>query len=191
MDWTLEYSFLNNCEFCIMVDKLVSDIRKALDNDLYYAAIVTALTLPDICGKAAFPNEQSTKKRYISWYDSEIGKYEKNPFQTTKEEMPYLSGEIIYNLRCSLLHEGNPNIDNAKLRNSLPINHFTLVISKKNELEIYSDSSEISDIFGQHRRSYNMNIRRICNILCLVAEAYYKDNKEDFVFDYDICERRE
>lgn len=62
-----------------MIFQLVQDIRKALENDLYFVALSSALTLPDICGKATYPNEPSSRKRYISWYDEEIGKYEKNP----------------------------------------------------------------------------------------------------------------
>ena len=61
-----------------MIIRLVQDIRKALENELYFVALSSALTLPDICGKAAYPTERSTRKRYILWYDEEIGKYEKN-----------------------------------------------------------------------------------------------------------------
>ena len=89
-----------------MILKLVQDIRKSLEKDLYFAALISAIILPDICGKVEFPEEKSSRKRYILWYDKEIGKYEKNP--NDKVNMPYLSGEVIYNLRCSLLHEGNP-----------------------------------------------------------------------------------
>lgn len=81
-----------------MVQRIVDDIRAALDHDLYFAALSTALTLPDICGKAEYPNEKSSKKRYIDWYNKEIGYYEKNPHQTTDEGMPYLSGSVIYSL---------------------------------------------------------------------------------------------
>lgn len=49
-----------------MVNRLVEDINRALDNDAYFAALSLALTLPDICGKAKYPTEKSTKKRYIS-----------------------------------------------------------------------------------------------------------------------------
>lgn len=52
-----------------MVDRIVQDIRGALDHDLYFAALNCALTLPDICGKAEYPAERSSKKRYIDWYD--------------------------------------------------------------------------------------------------------------------------
>ena len=92
-----------------MVQRLVDDIRAALDNDLYFVALSAALTLPDICGKAAYPR-LSTTNRYKKWFNKEIGRYEKNPHQVSKEEMPYLSGEVIYSLRCSLFHEGNPNV---------------------------------------------------------------------------------
>lgn len=174
-----------------MVQRLVDDIRTALDNDLFFAALSTALTLPDICGKAEYPTERSTKKRYIDWYDNEIGRYEKNPHQFSKEEMPYLSGNVIYSLRGSLLHAGNPNVDNGQLTNknaSLPIDHFVLKVEKKKDFDIYSDSSSISDIFNQHRREYTMSIRRVCLIMCCVAETYYKNNKEKFLFNYEILD---
>lgn len=54
--------------------------------------------------------------------------------QTTEEGMPYLLGSAIYSLRCSLLHEGNPNADNVQLTRgnaSLPIDHFVLKGEKK------------------------------------------------------------
>ena len=169
-----------------MITRLVQDIRKALENDLYFAALNSALTLPDICGKAAWPAEGNNKKRYILWYDEEIGKYEKCP--KDKDDMPYLSGEIIYNLRCSLLHEGNPNVNNDNLRINQPINHFLLVIEKAKPFDIYGDSSAIIDFENNPIREYRMNVRRICMILCNVAESYYKDNREKFHFNYEIID---
>ena len=97
--------------------------------------------------------------------------------------MPYLSGSVIYSLRCSLLHKGNPNVDNVQLTRgnaSLPIDHFVLKVERKKDFDIYADSSGISDIFGQHRRECTMSIRRICLIMCCVAEKFYRDNKEKF-----------
>lgn len=169
-----------------MIIQLVQDIRKALENNLYFVALSSALTLPDICGNAAYPEESSSRRRYISWYDEEIGKYEKNP--EDKENMPYLSGEVIYSLRCSLLHEGNPNMNNDSLRADLPIDHFSLVIEKAKPFDIYSDSSSISNFGDKNIREYSMNVRRICMILCNVAESYYKENKDKFHFNYEIID---
>lgn len=169
-----------------MIIRLVQDIRKALENKIYFVALSSALTLPDICGKAAYPTERSSRKRYILWYDEEIGKYEKNP--KDKDDMPYLSGEVIYSLRCSLLHEGNPNMKNDSLRTNQPIDHFSLVIEKAKTFDIYSDASSITRFGNEQKREYRMNVRRICMILCTVAEAYYKENSDKFYFNYEIID---
>lgn len=169
-----------------MVLRLIHDIRNALKNDLYFVALSSALTLPDICGKAAYPDERSSRKRYILWYDEEIGKYEKNP--ADKSNMPYLSGEVVYSLRCSLLHEGNPNMSNESLRKNLPIDHFSLVVEKAKPFTPYIDSSSIIEWGNKHIRRYRMNVRRICMILCNVAEAYYRENKDKFHFNYEIID---
>lgn len=102
--------------------------------------------------------------------------------------MPYLSGEVIYSLRCSLLHEGNPNMKNDNLRTNQPIDHFSLVIEKAKPFDIYSDSSSITRFGNEQKREYRMNIRRICMILCTVAEAYYKENGDKFHFNYEIID---
>ena len=79
-----------------MVIRLIQDIRKALENELYFVALSSALTLPDICGKAAYPQEQSSKKRYILWYDEEIGKYEtqKQEAEETKESLVAMKDNV-------------------------------------------------------------------------------------------------
>ena len=169
-----------------MVIRLVQDIKKALENELYFVALSSALTLPDVCGKAAQPTEQSSRKRYISWYDEEIGEYEKDP--EDKDDKPYLSGEVIYSLRCSLLHEGNPSMENDSLRTNQPIDYFSLVIEKDKPFDIYSDASAITQLGNEQRREYRMNVRRICMILCNVTEAYYKKNRDKFHFNYEIID---
>jgi hypothetical protein len=97
---------------CSMMLQLIDDVNKALDAECYYSALTLVLTFPDICGKAEYPQERSTAKRYIDWYDKHIGKYEQCPCEQYQNmPMPYLSGEVVYSLRNSLLHQGTPNID--------------------------------------------------------------------------------
>lgn len=58
--------------------------------------------------------------------------------------MPFLSGEVVYNLRNSFLHQGTPNIDSSKIKDPAnKLDEFTLVFEKKNEFDIYSDASSI------------------------------------------------
>ena len=87
-----------------------------------------------------------------------------------------------------MLHAGEPNINGDSVYQKPDIDKFSLVIQKAQPFDIYSDSSSIMDWGGEHVRSYRMNVRRICLILCAVAEAYYRDNKDKFHFDYEIID---
>lgn len=92
--------------------------------------------------------------------------------------MPYLRGEVVYQLRNSFLHQGTPNVDKNKIRNEFnKLDKFTLVIEKKNEFDIYADASMVG-----MERSYRVNIRRLCLILTLTAKGYYETYKDEFDF---------
>lgn len=141
-------------------------MNKALDNDCFFSALSLALTLPDICGKAKYPTD-GNKKRYIAWYDEYVGAYEQCPGEEGK--MPYLSGEVVYQLRCSFLHQGNPNIDKGKINEECcKIDKFVLLTEKKKEFNILSDSASSSEQFwgdkkiGDTYRTYEVNVRRLC-----------------------------
>ena len=178
-----------------MVIKLIEEINDALSHNLYFAALSLALTLPDICGKAEYPEKGSTS-RYKLWYDEYIGQYEKSPPIDGVPDMPYLSGEIVYNFRGSLFHQGNPNLDNDEYKKrhnqkDCPIEHFKIVIETEKPFKIYGrDAGTLTiDNDGVEHREYSVSVRRLCMILCLSAENYYKNNKEKFTFfNYSILD---
>lgn len=167
-----------------MINKLIGEINQALDNNLYLIALNTALTLPDICGKAEYPAESKSSNRYKKWYQKYIGKYEQcSRDKENNIRFPYLSDNIIYQLRCSLLHQGNPNIG----KRSTSINNFKLLIEEKNNLDIYVDSASLERYFNTCKKTYIVNVRRLCYILCTTAKQYYIENKEKFnFFNYSI-----
>ena len=166
---------------CYMILELVNDMNKALDNNCYYAALSIALMLPDICSKAEFPEDKYVGTRYVKWFDQFIGEYEKS--NNHPDELPYLNGEVIYSLRCSYLHVGNLNIKNEKIKNPR-IDEFILIKEKKNQLDIYADTSYID---SNEKRVYEVNIRRLCMIIGNTAKGYYKKNKNKFnFFNYSI-----
>jgi len=81
--------------------RFTSSIRKSIDTKNWYGALMTALTLPDICGKLETPNENS-KARSVRWLRTWI-----EPHYTDDElNHVFLSAEDCYALRCSFLHEG-------------------------------------------------------------------------------------
>lgn len=180
-----------------MIDRLIDDINKALDAEAYMAALSLALILPDICAKAEHNNntkERGNKTSYIEWFDEHIGRYEKSPQKDENElSMPYLSGEVIYQLRCSVLHQGTPNIDKCRIQDeSCKIDNFSLIVEKQNPFNIYSDGASVSSnrIDSTNLRSYSLNVRRLCLIITSTVKNYYKENKDKFdFFDYQIYDQ--
>ena len=76
---------------------LIEQIRVAVDSGLYYLALFTCLTLPDICGAMGSPDGEAVREKYIEWFDKYVaGKYH-----------AMLSGDDCYRFRCSLLHQGS------------------------------------------------------------------------------------
>ena len=165
-----------------MLQRLIDDMNNALSANCYLAALSIALMLPDICGKAEYP-DLKVGERYKAWYDEFVGKYEIPPVPKSgcdDTKMPYLSGEVVYSLRNSFLHQGTPNIESDKIKAAEnKIDKFSLIVESKNEFNIYSDAS---GIWNGSIRTYRVNIRRLCLIIGANASAYYEDNKSKFDF---------
>jgi hypothetical protein len=163
-----------------MMSQLINEVNKALEAECYFSALALALTFPDICGKAEYPQEKSGK-RYKCWYDKHIGEYEQCPCEQYQDSpMPYLSGEVVYSLRNSLLHQGTPNIDVDTIKDdNNKIGYFELVLESKNSFDLYGDSS---GIYNDIIKTYRVNVRRLCLILCCNTKAYYEANPDKFDF---------
>lgn len=104
-----------------------------------------ALTLPVICGQAQYPKEGSRKRRYIDWYDKHIGQYEQCHCPICKQyPTSYLSGEVVYGLKNSMLHQGTPNINSSEIKDlTNKIDSFELVIESKKDVDVYADVSGV------------------------------------------------
>ena len=55
-----------------MLQQLIDDMNNALSANCYFAALSIALMLPDICGKAEYPN-MGVGERYKAWHDNMLG----------------------------------------------------------------------------------------------------------------------
>ena len=171
-----------------MIHQIVKEINIALDNKCFISALSNALILPDICGKAQFPElAKQTRQRYIQWYDEYIGQYETDRLGK-ENNLPYLSGEVVYNLRCALLHQGDPHINEEKL----DIQYFELVVQTKNRASHFCGSSGIrtdymSDGTERKTRILSVSVLDLCYKLCTCAKHYYNNNKEKFdFFNYNV-----
>src|SRR6266851_3854531 len=74
---------------------LTDEIKNCLSHELWYAALVLALTLPDVCAVLESANGQTSDDRYKAWFDTWLkGKYLD------------VSADDIYSLRCGVAHQG-------------------------------------------------------------------------------------
>lgn len=98
------------------MEQYVKEVRLNLKYHNYYSALMVALTLPDICGHIERPY-LSTRERYIAWYDQYMLKHYRHFF--AGNEIVFLSGGDFYALRCSLLYQGEDNIERQTAREVL------------------------------------------------------------------------
>lgn len=163
-----------------MIEKTVKEIRAALDNRLYFIALMSALTLPDICGMAEYSGE-STGSRYKKWINKYVNSREFGKYQYPAIEG--LEAEIIYKLRCNLLHQGTPNIEES----FADVDYFELVkVDPRNcnqfQFRIENQIEQIDGVEKIVARTISINIALLCHLLCDSAELYYINNKEKFKF---------
>lgn len=162
-----------------MIRIYVSDIENSLKNKCYFSALAMSLALPDICGAAEYPNETSIAKRYIEWYNKYLDEY-----MSDDKDNPYLSGEIVYNLRNTFLHTGSPNIDSSKVKNEAnQLDRFILILG--DGTKIWSTALFIDTPIVK-LRTMMVDVTYLCKTICDCSLWYYKNNTNKFHFDFSI-----
>ena len=172
-----------------MVNELIKEINQCLDNGCVMAGLSLTLTLPDICGKAIYPKLKPSD-RYVKWFDKYIGQYEHDD-EHMRVGMPYLSGELVYSLRNSILHQGNPNIDGKKFE----IIYFELLYQQNEGASVITGSSEAEIVKDENEndkainKKFMVNVKVLCWKICRLAEVCYREDKDKFdFFNYNLVD---
>ncbi len=173
-----------------MIPVYVNDIKCSLQNKCYFSALSLALTLPDICGMAEFP-DKSVSERYTEWYDKYLGDYMAQGQNELDEDNPWLSGEVIYNLRNTYLHQGSPNVISAKVKEPAnQIDKFILVLG--DGTQIWDSTININVGYGKLTfKAITVDVSYLCNNLCDCALWYYENNANKFSFDFNVITQEE
>lgn len=146
-----------------MIERLIKEIESCLKNELYMSALTTVLTLPDICGKAEFP-ELGNGERYRKWLDQYV----------CSQDFNIIRSEEIYKLRNSMLHQGAPTTK----KKGEDIDEFELLIQSPNRASKMMQS-RYQDF---DKCVLSVNIESLCGIICSASAKYYANNKEKFDF---------
>lgn len=173
-----------------MISVFVRDIKHSIETKSYFAALSLALTLPDICGNAEFP-DRPIAERYIEWYNKYIGN---NPLPEAWKDDPWLSGEIIYNLRNTFLHQGSPTIIRGKVKEKAnQLDRFVFILgdgtlTHSTSLNITAGTQET----GKYTyKLIAVDITYLCGIICDAALQYYEKNRGRFKFNFEFIMQEE
>jgi hypothetical protein len=169
----------------IVVDAVISEVRRCLDSGYHYAALALALTIPDICGLVEHPEcRKKSSKRYVAWFNDHILiNYAKKFTSEGEVSESYFDGDMCYSLRCKFLHEGNSQIEAKSIivsGNEGCSFEFRPIVGGSDSYgrAIYS----VPGCGAVVVRWVTLNIAALCEALCSGAEEFYKaQNKDDFI----------
>lgn len=169
-----------------MIEIYVNNIKRSLKDKCYFSALALALALPDMCGMVEFPEEQSVSKRYIEWFDKYLEPSFKNERGEDGDGSPWLSGEVVYNLRNTYLHQGLPSINSGKIKEETnQIDKFTLMLGDGTLIQQMTSCIDFNN--GEVVvRNIIIDITYLCENLCDCALWYYQNNSEKFSFNFSI-----
>lgn len=150
---------------------IIAQVEKSLEDENYIAALTLALTIPDKCGKAEYPNA-GVGRRYIDWYD--VWCNSSDP-EASADSPPDANGKIIYKLRCALLHDNSTELQYTDQENDIKIDDFELEMTDDNK---WCFSVFASSITNGEVKQLRIRIIDLCKWICYGAGTYYKKNKE-------------
>ncbi|MDM1033838.1 hypothetical protein HXZ91_05005 [Myroides odoratimimus] len=119
---------------------LIESLDQAVHDENWYSALFFLVTIPDICSKLEFPKQRSTKLRYSDWIENYL-------YKVDPDYEKHICGVDFYALRCSLLHEGNSDIEGQTAARRIEHIRF---LKNTSHLATIKDSYSKSDLDGKH-----------------------------------------
>jgi hypothetical protein len=157
---------------------VIEEIEKALEAERFLSALALALTLPDICGRAAAAAPKSTGKQYVAWYDAHITPYYEPDFPELGE-YPKFDGVACYKLRCTLLHSAEmpaASFDTFELTINRPV---CGVYSGGLRGYTWPDGDE-----PKKKSRVRVDIAGLAFRLCQAARVFYEEKREELDFGF-------
>lgn len=185
---SLTFSIISECAKIEYSDKWFSENA---DTDEYLRA-----NFPSHYKNGKYNCPSHDKERFQMWIDDwENGhncdikiKEQMEEFAKKNEEnrytdnglLPFVNGELLYQLRCVLFHEGSANIEFENIKKisdegnlAISQNNFVLAIEKNNEFNLYTKSICSKDATG--KASLEININSLVIHYLNLAERYFQD----------------
>lgn len=157
------------------MNKKIEDIKLAVTSKAYQSALSLTLTLPAICSEVQYGNSERTN--YEKWCNDNIPnnafEFGIDGFQDNE-----ITGKILYQLRCSIVHAGTSDIINNP---GVKLYDFSFWVNESSQ-PTYGYEYIIKTINGREIKCTKLDLLYLIDVLCKAAEDFYNTwpNKEDF-----------
>ena len=168
-----------------MINALIDEIETCLKQNLHMSSLSLTLILIDMCSKVEFSKEQKQSVRYPNWFDKYVA--ESMRHFKDKEDDFYINGQIAYDLRNCVLHEGDPDL---KMKDS-NVQKFELLVEDHNRcshmgtetlvISHYKNCEEKID-----SRQMTISLLDFCEKVIACVKDYYNKNINKFDFKYKV-----
>lgn len=170
------------------IELLCVEIKNALQNKMYFSALMMALIIPDVLGKLEY---EGNKEHYATWYDEYVkdsmgltNNIRRLLFNDDNNKPNIFNGTQCYKLRCSLFHSAGTDIGKRT-----KIKEFVIQIS--DELFVRGNYANIDYDYknlkvdekgriSEDSKTYQLYIsaNEIATGIVNATEQYIKNNKE-------------
>jgi hypothetical protein len=134
------------------MDHIINEIKRALLAGHFYVALLSTLTMPDICAALESPNGVNEKALYLAWRRKWFTSY------------TFLTAEDIYYLRCGVVHQGRLGHTRSNYKRVV----FTLPNS---HLNVYHNN-----VMGD---ALNLDLVIFCTDMASAVERWYATQQHD------------
>ncbi len=178
------------------VHEIISSIREAVVKECWIPALATALTLPDIMGQIEFPEmvvekgkrkgQRLAGKQYKAWFAKHVEHWfanEQGWDEDGKPINPYFSADMCYRLRCSMLHQGNDDIEHdLNFEDKEDFEYKYAFELRANACNSYGATWVSPSTYGKKRKTIQVciDVKTLCNALCDEAQMFLEITSNDF-----------
>jgi len=143
------------------MQEIIDQIRAANNANLYYVALLSSLTLPDICAALESDNGEASKAKFIAWFDTHIA----------PRYNGFLDGKSCYFFRCSMMHQGSTQHPRSRYSRVIFLEPGTSGMTFHNNI--------LND-------ALNIDVRIFCEDVCLTVERWWPNASMQPLFQVNL-----
>ena len=143
------------------LELILRDVERALDAQLWYAALSVSLSLPDVCSLLERPANEGWSKgwKYAAWFDHNLKQY-----------LPLFTGDDCYKLRGGVLHKGQLRKDDARW------DHIAFT-TPESDMRLHLTLSENNS--GVEESALILDVEMFCSDMMRAVRRWFDESSEN------------